>query len=408
MSFSIDHILNGNLSTIIEYLNDTPVIENFQIGGITANNTSTTLTDTQIKNLSESTKNIDKSTMITNSAILIKSAINNVVSQNQSSLLQALAAANNISFDGVTINGDLNLTTKQDNEIDVSGNVNFAQKVQNDITTEINETVNKTLKTSAINAATSGTSSSIGDTLGKAMDAVSSIGTSLIDNASKLLDGSLSVNSGNKTTKETKTLTENNLKETFNLDESFTLETNDNFNSAVSNQLSTTNLASCAQDANAKNNIDFKNIKVGGNANLDLDQTNFVNAALDCAFSQEVCNKLAEIFVTNYDNLIDEMIKNSSLTQTGDILAAGTAGATLVCAAGEAAKDIGSGIKTATEGVSSVFGNLMGVAILTNPFTYIVCCICLVICLGICLGIFFMFRSGGGGGDSSNSDSTTS
>jgi len=406
MSFSIDNILNGNLSTIVEYLNDTPIIENFQIGGLSLNNSNTTLTDTQIKNLTESTKDINKSTMITNSAKLLKSVINNVVSQNQSSLLQALAASNNISINGGTFEGDFNLTANQQNKIDLSGNVSFAQKVQNDITTQINENVNKTFKDAAINSTTSGTSTSIGETLGKAIDAVASIGNSFIDNAGKVIDGSLSVNSGNKTKTETKTLTENTLKETFKLDESFTLNTNDDFNSAVSNQLSTTNLASCAQTANAKNNIELSNIKVGGNANINVDQVNFVNAALDCVFSQDICNTLAGIFVTNYDNLIDLMVKNSSLSQTGDILAAGTAGATLVSAAGaavgEVAKDVGEAVSNVADSVGSVFGGLTGAAIFMNPCTYMVCCICLI----VCLVIFFMFRSGGSSGSASSSASS--
>jgi hypothetical protein len=402
MSFSIDHILNGNLSTIIEYLNDTPIIENFQIGGITANNKSTTLTDTQIKNLAESTKYIDKSTMITNSAKLLKSVINNVVSKNQSSLLQALVASNNISMDGATIAGDLNLVGNQDNVIDLSGNVSFAQKVQNEITTQINEEVNKTFKNAAMNSAVSGTSTNIGETLGKAMDAVSSLGTSFIDGAAKILDGSLSINSGNKTTKETKTSTENNLKDTFRLNESFTLTTNDDFNNAVSNQLSTVNLASCAQNTNAINNINFSNIKVGGNVNLNIDQKNVVNAALDCVFSQDVCYKLAEIFVTNYDNLVDLMLHNSTSEQTGDILAAGTAAATMVSAAGgavsEATQGIGSGIKNASEGLGSMFG----AAVFMNPCTWICCCICLLIILPLVLYFIFKGSSGEGNGGEGN------
>ena len=59
--------------------------------------TRLTLTETEIKNLAETTKDIDQSMMVNNSAKLLKSVINNVVSKNQSSLLQALAASNNIS-----------------------------------------------------------------------------------------------------------------------------------------------------------------------------------------------------------------------------------------------------------------------------------------------------------------------
>ena len=167
------------------------------------------------------------------------------------------------------------------------------------------------------------------------------------------------------------------------------------------------NLASCAQNANAKNNVNFSNITVGKNVNLDFEQENVVNAALDCVFSQDVCNKLAEIFVTNYDNLVDLMVKNSTSEQTGDILAAGTAAATMVSAAGGAVSDVvdhtGSAIKNASEGLGSMFG----AAVFMNPCTWICCGICLLIIIPLVL--YFIFKGSNsssnngesGGGDNS-------
>jgi hypothetical protein len=227
MSFSINHILNGNLISIVEYLNDTPVIENFTIFGINKNNTNTTLTDTEVKNLAESTKDINESMMIENSAKLLKSIINNVISKNQSSLLQALAASNNILISNTKFNGNVTIDgVNQNNTIDLSGNATFAQKIQNDITTEITDEVNKTFKKAAMSSAKNGTSASIGETLGHAMDAVASLGTSFIDNVGKVLDGSASITTGNTITNEKKTSTKNDIKDAFKLNDSFNLTSN--------------------------------------------------------------------------------------------------------------------------------------------------------------------------------------
>jgi len=410
MSFSIDHILNGNLSTIVEYLNDGPIIENFAIGGINADNTNTTLTETQIKNLAESTKDVDQSMMIENSAKLLKSVINNVVSKNQASLLQALAASNTISLANADFTRGFTLTNiKQENKMELDATISAQQKIQNDITTQITDEVTKTFKKAASASATTGTSTDIGETLGKAMDAVSAIGTSFIDNAGKVLDGSLGVTAGNKTTNETKTATENSLKDTFKLNDSFTLTSNDDFNNSVSNQLSSENLSDCVQQAQANNTLDLSGIKVGGEANIsNIEQVNFVTAALDCAFNQEVVNKLAAIFVTNYSNLIDNMIQNTTTNNSGDVLAVGTAGATMVCAAGAAVSDaaqglgsgvntgaqgLGSGVSTGAQGLGSGVGTAVGAvgsALAMNPVSMISCCFVLI--AAIAGGAYYMMQ----------------
>jgi hypothetical protein len=238
------------------------------------------------------------------------------------------------------------------------------------------------------------------------MDAVSSIGTSFMDNAGKVLDGSLSITKGNKTTEDTKVTTENVIRDIFKLNDSFHLVSNDEFNNAISNQLSSENLGKCAQDAKANNDLNLSNIKVGGNATIsDIKQSNFVTSALDCAFNQEVCNQLATIFVTNYSNLIDSMISNVTTNNSGDILAAGTAGAVLVSAAGEAAstaaQGIGSGVSTGAQGLGSGIGSAMS-GLIMNPFAIACCCFILIIIIGAV--IFFMQQkqsnqSGDGGND---------
>jgi len=188
---------------------------------------------------------------------------------------------------------------------------------------------------------------------------------------------------------ETKTSTENILKETFKLNDSFKLTLNNDFNNSVSNQLSTENLAKCAQEAQANNSLDLSNIEVGGNANItDINQSNFVTAALDCAFNQDITNKLAAIFVTNYSNLIDNMLESTTTNNSGDILAAGTAGATMICAAGEAvstgSQGLGSGVSTAAQGIGEGIGKAFG-----NPMVIVSSCFFIIILIA---GVYFYMQ----------------
>lgn len=388
MTFSIDYILNGNLSSIVENTNNKPIVENFMIGGINADNTTTTLTENQLKNLSESTQNINESAMITNAAKLLNSVINNVVSKNQATLLQLLAATNNITMSDANIQGDLTIGgIDQTNTIDISANATIAQKIQNDIKTEISDSVTKQFNESSKNAATSGTSTDIGQTFGKAMDAVSAIGTSFIDNAGKIIDGSLSITSGNKTTTEKKNLTENTLKSTYNLNNSFTLDLNDEFNKKIENNLTTENLSKCSQEAQATNSINLSKINVKGSAKIEnIKQSNFVNATFNCVFNQEVVNQLATIYVTNYSNLIDRMMQHTTTDYSGDVLAAGTAGAAMICAAGEAvstgAQGLGSGISTAGQGIGSGIGNAIAGFTGNLMIGVCFCAICILILIG--------------------------
>jgi hypothetical protein len=375
MSFSIDHILNGNLSTIVDYLNDRPNIENFGILGLNAGNKSKILNQTQITNLSESTKDIDSSMMIENSAKLLSSVINNVVSNNQTALLQLIVASNNISLVNVTGEGDLNIEgVNQQNELQVDSSISSFQKTVNDITTQITDNVAKKFSEKTESSALSGTSSSLEGVIGKALDTVNALGTEFIKTAGTVLDGSLSATMGNKTSNVTKTQTENILKEKFNLKDTFEITSNEDFNNELTNLLSTDNIAKCGNESAARNNIELIDIN-RNNINIrNINQKNVVNATLNCIFNQDVVNKLATIFVTNYTNLVENMTLNTTTDNEGDILAVGTAGATLVCAAGsavsEGAQGIGSGVGNAFEGI--------GGEIFKNPLSIVSCCFVLI------------------------------
>ena len=334
-------------------------VEHFGMFGGNISNKEKSYTETNVKTMVENTNNIDQSMVVDGISKLINNTVNKVVSANQSKLLQAFTASNKISIAGANIKGNFTFTgINQTNTVDISGNANFVQAVQNDISTEITNDISKTISKSAMDTKELASSTSLGDMLSSAIDSVVGLGQAYMDNVGKVLDGSSIVSAGNSTDTTTITNTENNIKNAFNLNNSFKLKLNDDFQNILKNQLSTENLASCAQSANGDNAIDFSGITVDGNVNItDIKQENFVKAAMSCVFSQEIVNKLATVYFTNLENLITDMIENSSTTQTGDILAVGTAGGTVLAAAGPAisaaAQGVGSGVSTAAQGVGS-------------------------------------------------------
>ena len=381
------------------------VLEHFGVGEVQINSDETTLTENQITNLVETTKAISDTTVTESCAKLLKSVINNVVNKNQASLLQALAASNSISMANGIIKGDFTLTNfTQENTVNLTANGDFIQKVQNDITTQISEEVKKTFLKEAQNAMSDTSGTDIGETLGKAMDAIADVGSAFIEGATEILEGSLSATVGSDTNETTRNISETKLIDTFKLDSTFKLVANDEFDTAVSNQLSTENLSNCNQEAKAKNDLDLSGIRIDGNANLSgIKQSNYVTAALDCAFNQDIVNQLAQILVTKYDNLVESMMSSTTTNNKGDIAAAGVAGKAVIAATGEAvsnaaqgvgsgvneaAQGIGSGVNEAAQGIGSGVGDAaqgigtgVGSAIsgfAMNPVFLLCCCFCIL------------------------------
>jgi hypothetical protein len=381
---SFDNTINNSIKSF-----DT--IEHFGMFGSSYGNKVKNKTSTAMKSIVDETDNMDRSTAIKQIASLMSTTINKVVSNNKASLLQALAASNQISISGVQGGGDFVLTgIKQTSKVDLSGNANFVQTVKNDITTQItNEITNNFSKIAT-------------DSQHIGIDATKM--NPYKPNAAAVLDGSAMMAAGNKTLNTTVSDTETMLKSTFNLNDSFKLDTNNEFNNVLENQLSTENLQKCAQETQANNALDLSNISIGGDFKIsDLKQENFVTAALSCAFNQEVLNNLATIYLTNMENLIESLAKNTNNTDTGDIYTAGAAGALLLTAApAQAAMKVGNmdiGAVEATEiPVEELKEELSGSS---NMWTILLICCCVFLLIGVGAAVWYYSKNKGGASDMS-------
>jgi hypothetical protein len=199
----------------------------------------------------------------------------------------------------------------------------------------------------------------VGDIVTGVVGTVGSVANKALDTAAAITDVAI----GNSTNEEKIEENMKSMKEKFNLNQSFKVKENKSVANDISNALSSENLAKCASDAAAKNEMDINKVTVKGDIDIsDIAQEALIDDVMKCAFNQEVATEIATKIVSNYDNLIQQMIENvdSKLSDEqiskiqGDIYAAGVAGAAVLQAAGEAtstaAKGLGEGVSTAAKG----------------------------------------------------------
>jgi hypothetical protein len=333
-------------------------IEHFGLFGLNAGNTTNTTTNNTYKTLTDTTKNIDRSMVIDAVAETLKSVVNNLSSSNQADLQQLIVISNEINVNGANAGGDFNLTNvNMNNKVDLTTKMNSAQSITTKISTELTNNFTENISKQVTDMETIGKSSSVSD----AINAVTDLGKEFIGKTADVLKGSALISAGNNTNTTTITDTENTLKTAFNLNDSFKLNQDKSFSDSVSNILKSDNINSCLTNLSNANEINLDAISAKGNINLDkINLNNEITQVMECAFNQTIVNDLANKFVTNFENLIENMSNNTKTDNQGDILAVGTAGATVLIAGGDAvstsAKGIGTGVGTAATGVGTGVG----------------------------------------------------
>jgi hypothetical protein len=333
---------------------------------------STKLSDsTRIKDMKEINKNIDQSKVIKGMSKLISDVVNDVVSKNSVDLMRSIAVSNKIAISGAKSSSFSFKNIDQRVQAETKVQADFAQKVatkiQDEIANKIKDNIDSATKQFDKDAKKlvldekGGTN--IGGVIGDVVKGLADVGTKALDTVGKVL----SVSAGNSMEQSTSKDISQEMKDTFNLNQSFKYEKSDEAKNAISNVLKSENLAKCAADSKMANEIDLGKIDVTGPIEIEnVKQDAVVKDIMNCAFNQEVMNDIASKVVNDYDKLIKAMIENvnDKLTDEqknqvqGDIYAVGTAGAAVLEgagktleSAGKAAKDLGSGISTASEGL---------------------------------------------------------
>ena len=331
--------------------------------GVDIGNTVNMKDKKKMQDIAEIEKKIDQSKVIQGMGSFVTKAVNKAASSNKADLMKSLTASNRLnigsaksSSGGFTLSG-----IKQFIDVKSKTDGAFVQKIANKITTDISNSMKEDISTSSkqltedlkkskedIKAGTN-----IGDIANTVGDTVKGLGESF----AKILSASV----GNNLTNEKEEETLKSLKEKFNLDQSFKQTNKKDVSSDFANALSSENLAKCASEASAKNDMDISKIDVKGDIVISgIQQDALINDAMNCAFNQEVTNEIATKLISNFDNMVKDMIENvdRKLSDTqiakiqGDIYAAGVAAAMALESAGKAAESAGKGLKDAGAGIS--------------------------------------------------------
>ena len=361
---SINYMPNIYYGKIINGYNHLNVNQNnkiietiFNVGG-----TNETINETSVKNLSEKTQNITKDMIVNSTSKLLNKAINEATANNSAEITQALSASNKISVSGSKGKGFKLSGIKQTSKVDskVEGEIiqKIANKMNNDISNSISKSFEKT--TSDINKLKEDISKAtdVGKTLSEGIGAVAGVANNLVNAAADVAANAINIGGTNR--EVNKKNIENTIRETLNLSDKFEVDDNDDVENIIKNQMSQENLAKCANQAAAANEINLQDIDGEGGAIeiTDIEQESLVNSAMSCAFNQEIVNEMANKIVNNLEKIFKQV--NESMTEeerkekSGDLLALGEGSAMLMAATGEAVGDaavgVGEGVSTAAKG----------------------------------------------------------
>ncbi len=376
-------------STIETTTEPVKIVENF---GAVIGNSTIDSTSKKISELSEIEKKINKNKVIAGMTAMLTKAVTNAASKNQADLVKALAVANRFQMKDAKIGGDLVLTNfTQSVKVDSSMDGNFAQSIANKISNDIGNELKSEIELQSSDKSTEKSNTSVsetdGTTLGGMLDSLAGTVGGAVDSVAGAATDILSASIGNTTRTSTDEETTKTFKDKYELNENFEYKNDNNVSNDLQNLLSSENLAKCAAEIAANNEVDLSGISVEGSVKLDnFKQEAIVNDAMKCVFNQTVLNEISTKIVNSKDDLIKQLIENISdkLTEdkkdqlSGDIYAAGTAASATIAATGtavsEAAKGAGEGIGTAAkgagegistaakgvgEGIGSIFSGMM-------------------------------------------------
>ena len=331
--------------------------------GIDIGNTVNIKDKKKMQDIAEIEKKIDQSKVIEGMGSFVTKAVNSAASANKADLMKSLSASNRISIDKAKAKGTIKISgIKQNAGIKSNTDASFVQNIANKITNEISNSMKEQISTSSkqltedlkkskedIKAGTN-----IGDIANTVGDTVKGLGESF----AKMMSASV----GNSLNNEKEEETMKSLKDKFNLDQSFKQKNKKDVSGDFANALKSENLAKCVNDAAAKNDLNAGSLESEtGEIIIDnIQQDAIIDDVMKCAFNQTVTNEIATKMVSNFDNMVKEMIENvdKKLSDTqiakiqGDIYATGVAAAMALESAGKAAESAGKGLKDAGAGIS--------------------------------------------------------
>jgi hypothetical protein len=312
------------------------------------------------KNLTESTSKITKDMIVKGMASLIKSAATTSMAKNGSEITAMLAAANKMRIGKIKSKKDVKITGISQsatalNKIIGEVSQSVQDKVMNDMSSSLKDVIQK--QSEEVKDVAKATS--VGDVVGNIMNVLGDVAGKAIDGATKVLDSLADSSMGSYKNKSKLEQSENETRNALQLDDSFKIDKDDSINSAMTNALSKENMAKCAANVSAANEMELSEIEStdGAIEISDIKQTALVDSLTDCVFSQKMLTEVANKAVDSISKTFGNAFKSANKEVAGDIYAAGVAATAVVVAAGQAvsvaAEGAGKGLESAGKGVGN-------------------------------------------------------
>jgi hypothetical protein len=343
--------------------------------GVDLANTKDIKNRKKMEEIAQSEKKIDQSKVIEGLGSFVTKAVNSAASSNKADLIKMLTASNRIAVEKAKAKGSFVFSgVRQDATVKSNTDGNFVQNTANKITTDISNSMKAQINTASKQLSDDAkklkedtkAGTNAGDAITGALNALGNAAGGAVKDITENLAKILAISIGNSVKEDKSDESLKSLRESFNLNQSFKQRENKNVSNDIANALKSENLAKCANEAAAKNEISLGAIEADtGDIRIDnIQQNAIIDDVMKCAFNQKITNEIATKMLSNFDNMVTDMIENvdKKLSDTqiakiqGDIYAAGVAAAMALEATGKAVKDVGEGVGTAAKGVGEGVG----------------------------------------------------
>ena len=275
-------------------------VEHF-IPGLSVGSSRETVNNLNIKKTYENNQKINRSMQVEGLTKLFNNVANDVVQKNMASASAAAGAANTINLQGVRCDNIKVRGIDQSNEAVLKLVTEQKQKATSDISTDIVTDISKKITqppqtdVAAIETANQKEMNDfMNSSVGYDPSSAPQAGGSLCD-----------IGSSSKTTNNTSI--DANIKKSLDLDESFKVKDDDDIKNEIKNQISQSNVAQCAANAAAANEINFNDIMCSNLEISDIKQSNAVNVLVTCMFDQEAVNKITTKIQTKITKQIGQI-----------------------------------------------------------------------------------------------------
>jgi hypothetical protein len=285
-------------------------------GAISGGNTTDLSSSTKINKNFENNQKINRSMTVNSITKIVNNVANDVVQQNIASAATAVGASNtlvlsNVSCKNVNIAG-VRQTAQALNDTRVKATQSNQSKIANEISTNIDKTIEKVGNTDLAALAAENTKK-LNDFMNAVPGYDPDAATKLSSQCPNSSDSFISV--GNTCKASSSYELNASVKEALDLDESFKIDDTDNVSNDISNKIAQTNSASCTAISTAGNVINLNNIACGDMNISDIDQSAAAKALVTCIFDQknvsEVANKIMNKIAKKYNQVYDAAQKKA-------------------------------------------------------------------------------------------------